>query len=396
MNPQLDWTTELIRWVLTEGTTSDDPKAFVANLGSRMAGSMPLHTFEISFPSLDPVHQVVTTTWRAGSGIDIQTTGHGDIEDVILQNSAIQYVLKEGRTEGRWNLRDENNISFPRLRSLAREGHTDYVLRIVNFSEQTVLTGTAISIATMHPEGFSEQDVAGFEAILPALGLAIHRMVASRMLTDVLRFYVGPRTGKRILSGEIERGKGQAIYAAILLADLRNFTGLSGLYAPGEIVQWLNEHFEAIGFAVEAEGGEILKLVGDSLLAMFPVGSSENGTIVACRDALKAAQDAIDATDALNRSRISGPAPQIGVDLVLHLGEVYYGNIGAAQRLDFTVIGRAVNEATRLEALCGELKRQLLLSSSFAEQCDVPSERLGTFRLKGVSEPQDVYAVVGR
>jgi len=395
MDRQLDWTSELIGWILAEGTSTDDPTAFVASLGARMARSIPVHILEISFPSLHPLHQVVTTIWRADSGLAVQTTGHGETEDIELKLSAIQQLLDEGRTGGRWDLRDKKQLSFPHLGSLAHDGHTDYFLRIVHFSEATVITGTAISIATMQSEGFSADDISGFELILPALGLAIHRMVASRMVSDLLRFYVGPRTGDRILSGEIERGKGQAIYAAILLADLQNFTGLNEQYPPGEIVQWLNEHFEAIGAAVEAEGGEILKLVGDSLLAMFPVGPGQNATTFACRDALKAAENAIDATNALNLSRISGPAPQIGVDLVLHLGEVYYGNIGAAQRLDFTVIGRVVNEASRLEALCDKLERQLLLSSSFAGHCDAPTERLGTFRFKGVSEPQDVYGIVG-
>jgi adenylate cyclase len=214
------------------------------------------------------------------------------------------------------------------------------------------------------------------------------------MVSDLLKIYVGPRTGDRILGGEIERGKGNAIYAAILLADLQNFTGPNERYPPSEIVKWLNEHIEAIGAAVEAEGGEILKLVGDRLLAIFPVGAGQNAPSFACRDALKAAQNALETTNALNLPRISGPALQIGVDLVLHLGEVYYGNIGVAQRLDFTVIGRVVNEAFRLEALCGKLERRLLLSSSFAGQCDA-TERFGTFRLKGVSEPHDAYGIVG-
>lgn len=394
MKRQSDQTTEITRWILAEGTTSQDPKTFVAELGALMAAIMPLRTLEISFPSLHPLHQVVTTTWRAGDGVHVQTTGHGDAEDFELKQSAIQQLLEEGKAGGRWDLRDGETIAFPHLVSLARQGHTDYVLRIVQFSEATVISGTAISIATMHPEGFSADNIASFDAILPALGLAIHRMVVSRMVSDVLRFYVGPRTANRVLAGEIERGKGQAIYAAILLADLKNFTQLSEKYAPGEIVHWLNEHFEAIGSAVEAEGGEILKLIGDSLLAIFPVVSAQDSAIAACRAALAAAQHAAAATDTLNLSRPPDEAPRIDVDLVLHLGEVYYGNIGAAQRLDFTVIGRVVNEAARLEALCDQLGRQLLLSESFARQCEVPTERLGTFSLKGVSQPQAVYGIV--
>jgi adenylate cyclase len=329
-------------------------------------------------------------------GVLVETTGHGDAEDLELKQSAIQQLLQQGEAGGRWDLRDQEKIEFPHLLSLARQGHTDYVLRIVQFSEATVISGTAISIATTHPEGFSANDISSFDVILPVLGLAIHRMVVSRMVADVLRFYVGPRTANRVLAGDIERGKGQPIYAAILLADLKNFTKLSEKYAPGEIVHWLNEHFEAIGSAVEAEGGEILKLIGDSLLAIFPAGSAQDSTVAACRDALAAAQHAAAATEALNLSRAPGEAPRIDVDLVLHLGEVYYGNIGAAQRLDFTVIGRAVNEAARLEALCDQLGRQLLLSESFAEQCKAPTEHLGNFHLKGVSQPQAVYALSGK
>ncbi len=393
MKCQPDWTTDISRWIVAEGTTSQDPEAFVTELGTRMAAGMRVQTLQISFPSLHPLHQVVTTTWSDVGGLHLETTGHGSAEDLELKQSAIQQLLEEGKAGGRWDLRDQQKIEFPHLLPLARQGHTDYVLRIVQFSEATVISGTAISIATKHPDGFSADDISSFDVVLPALGLAIHRMVVSRMVSDVLRFYVGPRTASHVLAGEIERGKGQAIYAAILLADLKNFTQLSEKYAPGEIVHWLNEHFEALGSAVEAEGGEILKLIGDSLLAIFPVGSAQDSTIAACRDALAAAQHAAAATDTLNLSRPPGEAPRIGVDLVLHLGEVYYGNIGAAQRLDFTVIGRVVNEAARLEALCDQLGRQLLLSESFAEQCEAPTEHLGDFRLKGVSRPQAVYGL---
>ncbi|WP_311273643.1 MULTISPECIES: adenylate/guanylate cyclase domain-containing protein [unclassified Rhizobium] len=385
----------LINWILAEGTLCDDPAVFADGLALRLVeAGMPVHYLEISAPSLHPLHQVAKVIWRYEEGIKTETMAYGAVQDLAFESSPINYLLADKREAGRWDLQNgEATKAFPQLQLLSREGLTDFVLRIVRFRREAVLLGMAVSCATRDMGGFNNDQLGQFDRILPALGLAVHRMVVSRMASDVLRFYVGSRTSTRILGGEIRRGHGQSIYAAILLADLKDFTGLNERFPPDNVVRWLNEHFEVIGSSIEHHGGEIMKLMGDSVLSIFPVGQEHASAFLACSKALAAAQSAILGTDALNKTRANSRDPEIKVDFVLHLGEVFYGNIGAAQRLDFTVIGRVVNEAARLESLCERLERQMLISSSFAEHCNVSLEPLGTFQLKGVAEPQVVYGL---
>jgi adenylate cyclase len=391
----MDWTDALIDWLLHEGTVSDDPVRLAHDLGARLtAAGLPLYRLQLSMPFLDPQHRASSVTWYADGRLIAENNAHGEPQEQAFRRSPIQHLLDKGINEGRWDLRDGPSIEdFPLLVRLSEDGATDYVLRLVSFPNETFLLGMAASIATTAPEGFTPRHVEALERILPALGLAVYRMALTRLSGDVLRLYVGPRTSARILGGEIQRGKGEALYAAILLADLKNFTGLNEQHPPADIVRWLNESFEVIGAAVQREKGEILKLMGDSVLAIFPVDRDIGDVSRACKQALAAAEAAIAETAALNAARRARGEPEIAVDLVLHLGEVFYGNVGAARRLDFTVIGRVVNEAARLEALCDPLERSLLLSQSFAGRCDRPTIPLGSFKLKGVHDPHTVYGL---
>jgi adenylate cyclase len=181
--------------------------------------------------------------------------------------------------------------------------------------------------------------------------------------------------------------------AAILFADLKKFAALFEHEDALRIVAWLNEHFEAIGSAVTARGGEILKFLGDGLLAVFPVDPADRRPCPACEEALQAAEDAVVANRAVNEGRASRGEPALQVDVALHFGEVVYGNVGASRRLDFTVTGQAVNEAFRMEALCDELGRNIVLSEVFAGRCARPTIPVGTFRLRGIANPRAVYAL---
>ena len=195
-----------------------------------------------------------------------------------------------------------------------------------------------------------------------------------------------------MLAGEVRRGTGRAIEAAILLADLRGFTSLAGREPPARVVAWLDQHLEAVGEAVAAQDGEVLKFLGDGLLAVFPADETATSDD-ACRRALAAAEQALAATTALNAERRDKGEPELAMDVVLHYGEVVYGNVGAARRLDFTVIGPTVNEASRIEALCAELGQHLLLSAPFATRCGRATTSLGRFVLRGCPGETEVVAL---
>jgi len=240
--------------------------------------------------------------------------------------------------------------------------------------------------------GFTDEKIPDSRDLVPALGRAACRVSAVHTAANALEVYLGRNTARRVLAGEIRRGEGERLPAAILFADLRRFTQVSEQEDALKVVEWLNQHFEVVGDAVAAEGGEILKFMGDGLLAVFPVPETGGSSCPGCDAALRAAERAVAANDALNRDRAGWGEPTLPVDVALHFGEVVYGNVGASRRLDFTVIGRAVNETCRMEALCDDLGRSIVLSEVFARRCSRPTVMVGDFELRGIDRPRAVYA----
>ena len=378
----------LIRELLETATRSDDPAELIERSCAGLIGlGLPLWRLSVAIQALDPTIRAISYVWRRGQGLTRATTPYlpGPDDDLPYRHSPIFALVRDGQIQRHWRLDlGEGCAEFPLLREIRDEGATSYFLHVVRFGGEiaAAVPGVGISIATDRPGGFTPADLALFTALMPAVGLASFRYMLARVTSSTLGIYLGERTARRVLAGEIRRGSGRAIEAAILLADLRGFTTLAGREPAARVVAWLDEHLEAIGEPVAANDGEVLKFLGDGLLAVFPV---EDGTDdrEACRRALIAAEQALAATDALNAQRRAAGEPELGLDVALHFGEVVYGNVGAARRLDFTVIGPTVNEASRIEALCAELGRPLLLSASFAARCGRPTESLGRFALRG-------------
>jgi adenylate cyclase len=227
--------------------------------------------------------------------------------------------------------------------------------------------------------------------LLPVLAMAVEIRVNRRLTKNLLRVYVGEHAGGEILAGRITRGSGSTVTAAIWNCDLRGFTSISELWPRDDVIALLNEYFDTMAKPVEEHGGEILKFIGDAMLAVFPV-DQEN----ACARALQAAREARAGMAELNRIRIERGQRALGFGLALHVGDVMYGNIGSRSRLDFTVIGPAVNVASRLESLTKELRREVLISGAFARLCPCTGDslvRLGAFPLRGVGEPVEVFSL---
>ncbi|MCK4868889.1 MAG: adenylate/guanylate cyclase domain-containing protein, partial [Alphaproteobacteria bacterium] len=214
-----------------------------------------------------------------------------------------------------------------------------------------------------------------------------------RMSRVLLQTYVGKSAGDRVNAGEIRRGDVSRIRAVLLFSDLRGFTQLSESL-PGEaIVELLNEYFETLSAPFTAAGGEILKFIGDAVLAIMPVdGDGDGAARETCEIALTAANDAIAALARLNDARGKAGKPAFSAGLALHVGDVLYGNIGTPNRLDFTVIGHAVNLASRIEHLCAEVSHPMVLSAEFARAVSAPVQSLGRHELKGIAEPQEIFA----
>jgi adenylate cyclase len=286
---------------------------------------------------------------------------------------------------------------FPVLGELFAAGATDYFSRLFAFGthhDRSQGSGVIYSFATDRRGGFAEDDITLLDAALPAVSLALKAHVGHVIAAGLLETYLGEDAGRRVHAGAITRGSVESIRAVVWYADVRGFTTLADTTPGSVIIDLLDEVFETLAAVLRPRGGQILKFLGDGMLAIFAI----DGTALAetCRHVLDAAVEAMHALDALNERRRAAGKPVAAVDLALHLGDVLYGNVGAVDRLDFTVIGPAVNEVARIEALCEPLGRSMLVSAAFAAALGDPARltSLGHHDLRGVREPREIYGVV--
>jgi len=285
----------------------------------------------------------------------------------------------------------EAQAEFPLMAELANAGMTDYLALPLSSAGYR----NAITFATKQPGGFTDAAISRFSHLLSLFALHVERYTAVRISDNALGAYLGHSASAKVLSGSIKRGAGESIRAVIWVSDLRGFTDLSDRLSGSDMLTLLNAYFEAMAGAVLAHGGEVLKFIGDGLLAVFPL-QNEDEAASASRAALDASYEALAGLDALNAnapaamSNAADWAP-LRVGIALHEGEVFFGNIGSAERLDFTVIGPAVNEASRVEALQKTLHRSILITDAVARHLDQPLDDLGRHTLRGVATPIAVY-----
>ena len=374
-------------WLAAHGGLRADPGTLLAGLCEKLvAAGVPLMRVSTGVPTLHPQVLGRQFIWRRGQdGVSATPHGHGVERSSDYLDSPIR-MLHQGAGALRRRLEGPApRLDFPILKDLVDEGATDYVAMPLGFSSGQ--TGF-ISWVSDRPGGFGADALALLGGLLPLIALRLELEATHDMARGLLETYLGGDAARRVLSGDVTRGRGERIRAAILLSDLRDFTALSDRLPAERVIALLNDYFDIVTTQVEKHHGQVLKFTGDGLLAVFDVGGSNRGT--ACCQAVHAAIDAVRAMAAWNRDR----EEPLELGIALHLDDVLYGNIGAAGRLDFTVIGRAVNEAARIEQLCRSLDRQVLASASFARSCGCePLVSLGRHRLRGIDEPQEVFAL---
>jgi len=286
---------------------------------------------------------------------------------------------------------------FPAFLEFFAAGATDYFSQLFSFGaghDRSRGSGAIFSFATDRRGGFSDDHLMLLQATLPALALAMKTHIGHAIAAGLLEAYLGEDAGRRVHAGAVERGSVESVRAVLWYADIRGFTTIADA-APGSVVvELLNDVFETLTATLRQRGGQVLKFLGDGMLATFAVEAT--GHSETCRRALDAAVEAMHALDALNVARAAAGKPVAAVDLALHLGDVLYGNVGATDRLDFTVIGPAVNEVARIEALCGTLGRKVLVSAELAaaaEDSSLRLEPLGRHALRGVREAREIFAL---
>lgn len=379
---------EPIPWLLTEARRIADGETFLARLCERLlAVGLPLYRATIGVRVLHPQLIGVNLLWRRGSEVERIERTHGTELTSTYLESPIR-VLYEGAAALRRRLEGPDaQLDFPILKELRAEGVTDYVAMAMPDMEGQP---ASVTWASDRPGGFSTADLTLLWDILPILSLSIEVRKVRRLAGNLLDFYLGQQTGRRVLQGAIRRGELETIHAALWYSDLRGFTAMSDTLPFVELIELLNAYFEAVSEPVMARGGEVLKFIGDAMLAIFALDPAREGEGV--RLAMEAAEEALRNVERVNGTRAAQGKRTFRLGIALHVGDVGYGNIGAPTRLDFTVIGQAVNKVVRIEALSKALDRALLVSSEFAHRCTHPLISLGFHALRGISEPEEIFA----
>jgi len=397
---------ELHVWAVRQGLLGATAEALFDGYCRRLVDAgVPLWRGYAAMRTLHPQWGGYGYSWRREFvGIEPQQFGRAYGPNWL--QSPFAYLLRQAQTgagEGNPWLHLRRRLSgsaaqldFPVLEELAAEGGSDYLAEIVRFGAEGDLshgTGIAYSFATDRPRGFRDDDLALLRAVLPALSLAMMTHAGHTIAASLLAAYLGEDAGRRVHSGAIERGSVESIRAVLWYADMRGFTAIADTTPGHAVIELLNEVFETLTASLRERGGQVLKFMGDGMLAIFPALAKTELQI--CRDAIDAAREAMRRLDWVNRRRAEASKPNAEVDLALHIGEVLYGNVGAADRLDFTVIGPAVNEAARIETLCEPLGRKVLVPAEFALAAGTCTglRPLGRHRLRGVREPRAVHAL---
>ncbi len=327
--------------------------------------------------------------WRRGAPeVTVDEAGLVLEQQPDFNNSPIDTVMRDGRTLRAHIDGPESARDYPVYDEFREQGFTDYVAQPLAF-----INGEkhAATWATKRPGGFTRREISALKAVRTPLARVAEVYALRRLATTLLDTYVGPNAGARILAGQIRRGHLDSIHAAIWLADLRGFTRLADTLPGDKLVALLNDYFDALVTAVEKHGGEVLKFMGDGLLAIFPTADTAEGPV--CGEAVAAAREARVRMAEANRVRAEKGLPVLQYGLALHVGDVMYGNIGGAERLDFTTIGPAVNLAARLETLAATMGRSLVVSSAVARHCGDGLVPLGRFELRGFRTAEEVYGL---
>ena len=381
----------VVAWMLHEGRSNTHMREFGDDMCRRVVeAGIPLWRAFCGIRTLHPQIAATAYVWRRGAGTAQRRTAlHGAEKSPAFTQSPLAEVRRTGRTIRRRLGEPDAVLDYPVLEEFRAEGGTDYVAMPMMFSSGEI---NSISWLTDRPGGFTDAEIAGLAEVAEMLTVLVETQTHRRITRALLDTYVGHRTGERVLSGAIKRGDGETLRAVIWFCDLRGFTTLSDTLPRALLLDLLNEYFEIAVNAVTAEGGEVLKFIGDGMLAIFELRAGDQ-VADRCAAALRAARAMQAAVAARNPDRIAAGLAEIRYGLALHLGEVTYGNIGAPSRLDFTVIGPAVNHATRIEKLAGKLDRCVVTSASFAAAAATPLTSLGTHSLAGVNAPQEVFTI---
>ena len=386
----------------TEGQAGGVLEALVNAL---LAEGLPLSRASTALHALGPEWAGVHLIWVRGKPIQAIPREATIRNQHVYLGSAPHAVIELGVPEVHARLDGPRaELPYKFLDEMADGGATDYLCFPLDVrqglsadTEHAYWGRQWISFATDEARGFADEDVAALRALLPLISLRCALEASKLTARALLASYLGGNASRRILAGAFRRGTAETLHAVIWYCDMQGFTTLSDVRPAREVVEVLDTYFDAVASPVDQRGGEVLKFIGDAILAIFPVRPA-GGVAEACAQALAAVADVRANLERLNRERAGRGEAALGLGIALHQGEVSYGNIGAQNRLDFTVIGAVVNEACRVEAMTRTLGVDVLLTESFVRVAGLPAQAvvaLGAHRLKGVAGAVELYGLPG-
>jgi adenylate cyclase len=386
MNTHFD---DIADWLIETADEHGDLRSLTDKLVSRLReADVPVQRFNLGVFALHPEMAGYAVVWDESMDEAIEVpVRREDTQKPLYLASPIR-LLVQSRKAAHFDLEDSQAGSqHPVIGEFREQGYTHYLGFPIAYGDDGIAVLTA---CTKRPGGFSLEEIAGIERLFPILRLLIRIVETRRLAKTILRTYLGRHIGERVLAGEILRGQGETIQAALWLCDLRGFTSMTSAIGSFAIIDVMNQYFDCMAEAVWGQQGEILKFMGDAMLVVFRIGD-ELSSGDAARRAVCAAQDALQRLEELSALRVEQGLLPLRTGVAVHLGTVVYGNIGASSRLDFTVMGQAVNLLARIQHLTGETGEALLFSKEVAEHVAETSESLGVYDFKGVSDPIEVF-----
>jgi adenylate cyclase len=376
---------EIIEWLVGDECQHGTPLTLAEQLGNKLRQSgAQVDRLNFHLRTLHPEIRAHRVGWVPGSEATEIVFEHGSNHGPGVVANVLLRVMSH-REWARERLDAAEAASAPFYQGFAAEGLVEMVFAPLENADGTV---SAVSLGTRRATGFNDDEIRLFERILKPLRTVLELKTLRTIGETLLETYIGPGTGRRILAGHIRRGDMQLVDAALMFCDLRGFTQLSNRVANTRVIELLNCYFDQIVPAIDAEGGEVLKFMGDGLLAFF---HRESGPNEACAAALRAAQSGL-----ARLAMVQQPDAELHAGMALHHGIVGYGNVGSGRRLDFTVIGRDVNLTSRIETVCSLTGKPILMSGRFAEHLDHPATvSIGRHSLKGFDEPVELFSWEG-
>ncbi len=384
---------EVIGWLNRQALASSDLETIARGTCERLAAAgLPIARAYMSFSMLHPLYRAVGFLWDRRKGFSIEKHRHVQAgeTDRFLKSPFYHLIKNELPYLRRQIGNSDGTYEFPIFEELREGGITDYFAYTREFTPGSS-QGMIGSWATDRREGFTDDDIAALLRIQESLAVSSKMAAKSKLALNMLSTYLGIGAGGRVLSGQIRRGDGETIKAAIVVADMRNSTRLAEEVGREAYIGTLNTFFDNTASAFAEAGGEILSFVGDGFLAIFPCGDSPRERKEACQKAYSAAIAATQWMAEANRERAAAGEATIGYGIGLHIGNVMFGNVGLIDRLAFSVFGAAVNEATRLEALTKVYETPIVASEEFRSRCEGTWDELGVEMLRGVNHPVNVF-----